>query len=132
MSGESVVLDKLAFGYGETRVAFDVEVEAGAIVAVMGPSGAGKTTLLNLIAGFEKPDAGHVLIGGRDVTPLGPAERPVSMVFQENNLFAHLSVAKNVGLGRSPSLRLSAADNAAIADAIAQTGLAGKENRLPS
>src|SRR5690606_10209232 len=95
-------------------------------------SGAGKTTLLNLVAGFEKPESGRILIGGRDVTLLGPAQRPVSMVFQENNLFAHLSVEKNVGLGRSPSLRLKEADRAAIHDALARTGLSGKQKRLPS
>ncbi|TIU30013.1 MAG: ATP-binding cassette domain-containing protein, partial [Mesorhizobium sp.] len=57
--------------------------------------------------------------------------RPVSMVFQENNLFAHLSVEQNVGLGRSPSLGLTEADRAAVAEALARTGLAGKEKRLP-
>ncbi|TIW76071.1 MAG: ATP-binding cassette domain-containing protein, partial [Mesorhizobium sp.] len=60
-----------------------------------------------------------------------PAVRPVSMVFQENNLFAHLSVEQNVGLGRSPSLRLTDTDHADIAGALARTGLAGKEKRLP-
>ncbi|TIV68010.1 MAG: ATP-binding cassette domain-containing protein, partial [Mesorhizobium sp.] len=77
---------------------------AGRITAVMGPSGSGKSTLLNLVAGFESPDAGKVLIGGIDVGTAAPSARPVSMVFQENNLFAHLSVEGNVGLGRSPSL----------------------------
>jgi thiamine transport system ATP-binding protein len=71
------------------------------------------------------------VIGGIDVTGLSPAARPVSMVFQENNLFAHLDVEKNVGLGRSPSLRLTGADHAAIADALSRTGLAGKGARLP-
>jgi thiamine transport system ATP-binding protein len=71
------------------------------------------------------------MIGGDDVTRLPPARRPVSMVFQENNLFAHLDVARNVGLGRSPALKLSANDHADIAAALARTGLAGKEGRLP-
>jgi thiamine transport system ATP-binding protein len=97
----------------------------------MGPSGSGKSTLLNLVAGFETPQAGRILIGGMDVTSLEPATRPVSMVFQENNLFAHLSVEQNVGLGRSPALRLTAEDREAIAGALARTGLAGKEKRLP-
>lgn len=132
MTGAAVRLDKVDFGYAETRVHFDVAVDAGSITAVMGPSGAGKTTLLNLLAGFEKPESGRILIGDRDVTDLGPAERPVSMVFQENNLFAHLTVEKNVGLGRSPSLKLDAADHAAIREALARTGLSGKESRLPS
>ncbi|ESY79650.1 thiamine ABC transporter ATP-binding protein [Mesorhizobium sp. LNHC220B00] len=129
--GVSVRLDKVSFSYGEALFAFDVEFTAGQITAIMGPSGSGKSTLLNLVAGFEPPRSGRVLIGGADVSTAPPATRPVSMVFQENNLFAHLSVEQNVGLGRSPSLRLAEADRAAITDALARTGLAGKEKRLP-
>jgi len=131
MRGESVTLEQAAFSYGETRMLFDLALPAGAIAAVLGPSGSGKSTLLNLIAGFEMPSSGRVLIGERDVTALGPAERPVSMVFQENNLFGHLTVAQNVGLGLSPSLKLAPADRETIAAALARTGLAGKQKRLP-
>ncbi|MBX3597892.1 MAG: thiamine ABC transporter ATP-binding protein [Rhizobiaceae bacterium] len=132
MTGAAVKLENVSFGYDETRVLFNVEIQAGTIAAVMGPSGAGKTTLLNLIAGFERPESGSVWIGNSDVTGIGPADRPVSMVFQENNLFAHLTVEQNVGLGRSPSLRLTDADRIAIRGALARTGLEGKEARLPS
>ena len=117
MSGVEVRLDRVEFSYGETAMQFDLAVEASDIVAVMGPSGSGKTTLLNLVAGFERPMAGRVLIGGADMTRLAPAARPVSMVFQENNLFAHLDVEQNVGLGRSPALKLTAADRADVAAA---------------
>ena len=110
---------------------FDAEFAPASVTAIMGPSGSGKSTLLNLVAGFEMPKAGRVLIGDMDVTGLPPARRPVSMIFQENNLFAHLDVEKNVGLGRSPSLRLTADDRDAVANALARTGLAGKEQRLP-
>ena len=72
-----------------------------------------------------------MLIGGADVTATPPSARPVSMIFQENNLFAHLDVEPNVGLGRSPALRLTAADRERIAAALERTGLAGKEKRLP-
>jgi thiamine transport system ATP-binding protein len=126
-----VALDDVSFSYGEAGMLFDLAVPSGSVTAVMGPSGSGKSTLLNLVAGFETPQSGRVLIGGRDVTALPPSARPVSMVFQENNLFAHLSVAANVGLGISPSLRLSADDRATIAEALRRTGLAGKEKRLP-
>jgi thiamine transport system ATP-binding protein len=88
--------------------------------------------LLNLVAGFEAPVNGRIRIGGEDVTRLPPAARPVSMVFQENNLFSHLDVMANVGLGRSPALKLSGEDRAAVAEALARTGLSGKEKRLPS
>jgi thiamine transport system ATP-binding protein len=131
VTGAEIRLDRVAFSYGEASMAFDLAVEPASITAIMGPSGSGKSTLLNLVAGFETPRSGRVLIGAADVTHTPPAGRPVSMVFQENNLFAHLDIAANVGLGRSPSLRLTANDRAAVAAALAETGLAGKERRLP-
>ena len=130
-AGSPLVFDKVVFSYSETRFDFDVAFSPGVVTALMGPSGSGKSTLLNLIAGFEVPDSGRILIGDADVTSLAPALRPVSMVFQENNLFGHLSVAQNVGLGRSPSLRLDTADREAVSGALARVGLAGKEARLP-
>ncbi|TPN18307.1 thiamine ABC transporter ATP-binding protein [Mesorhizobium sp. B2-3-3] len=129
--GASVRLDKVLFSYGEAPLVFDVDFAATKITAIMGPSGSGKSTLLNLVAGFETPRSGRVLIGGADVSVQPPSARPVSMVFQENNLFAHLPVEQNVGLGRSPSLRLTEADRTDIAEALLRTGLAGKEKRLP-
>ncbi|GAB1583285.1 thiamine ABC transporter ATP-binding protein [Phyllobacterium phragmitis] len=129
--GAEVALEQIRFSYGDMRMDFDLAVPASQIAAIIGPSGSGKSTLLNLIAGFETPQSGRVLIGGQDVTRAAPAERPVSMVFQENNLFAHLDVEANVGLGRSPKLKLTVADRAAVASAIARVGLAGKEKRKP-
>ncbi len=130
-TGAAVRLEKVSFSYGEAAMLFDAEIKPSSITAIMGPSGSGKSTLLNLVAGFETPRSGRVLIGGTDVTALPPAERPLSMVFQENNLFAHLDVEENVGLGRSPALRLTPADRLAVAEALSRTGLAGKERRLP-
>lgn len=129
--GAAVRLDKVTFGYGDVAFSFDATFEPGVITAIMGPSGSGKSTLLNLVAGFETPVAGRVLVGDIDVTASRPAMRPVSMVFQENNLFAHLNVEQNVSLGRSPSLRLTQEDRAAVTEALGRTGLAGKERRLP-
>jgi thiamine transport system ATP-binding protein len=129
--GAEVRLDGVSFSYGGAAFVFDVDFAAGAITAILGPSGSGKSTLLSLIAGFETPRAGRVLIGGRDVTGEPPSARPVSMIFQENNLFAHLDAAANVGLGISPALRLTPADRAHVAGALERTGLAGKEKRLP-
>jgi thiamine transport system ATP-binding protein len=131
-SGLEIVLDRVTFRYAEMTMGFDLSFAAGSVTAIMGPSGAGKSTLLNLVAGFETPATGHVFIGGGDMTGLPPARRPVSMVFQENNLFSHLDVMANVGLGRSPALKLSGEDRAAVAEALARTGLSGKEKRLPS
>ena len=130
-TGVAVRLADISFRYADMMMQFDVAFAAASITAVIGPSGSGKSTLLNLIAGFEAPQGGRVLIDDIDVTALPPSAKPVSMIFQENNLFAHLDVAANVGLGISPALRLTAADNARIATALSRTGLAGKEGRLP-
>jgi thiamine transport system ATP-binding protein len=130
--GLEIALDKIAFRYAEMEMGFDLSFPAASVTVIMGPSGSGKSTLLNLVAGFETPAGGRILIGGEDVTGLPPFARPVSMVFQENNLFSHLDVAANVGLGRSPSLKLSDEDRTAVADALVRTGLSGKERRLPS
>lgn len=133
MRGAVVRFDQVGFSYGGGQeMSFDLAVEASQIVGVMGPSGSGKSTLLHLLAGFERPSSGRILIDGEDVTALPPARRPVSMVFQENNLFSHLDVMTNVGLGRSASLKLTPGDRDDIASALARTGLSGKEKRLPA
>jgi ABC-type Fe3+/spermidine/putrescine transport system ATPase subunit len=82
-----------------------LDVPQGSVLALLGPSGSGKTTTLRLIAGFETPDKGRVLVDGEDVTALGPADRHFGMVFQHYALFPHLNVGENVafGLGRSLS-----------------------------
>ncbi len=129
--GASIEIDKVAFSHGDLPMLFDLSIEASSIVAIVGPSGSGKSTLLDLIAGFETPVSGHIRVDGIDVTDIAPSERPVSMVFQENNLFDHLDVFSNIGLGRKPSLRLTLADRDSISDAIGRTGLTGKEKRLP-
>jgi ABC-type Fe3+/spermidine/putrescine transport system ATPase subunit len=75
-------------------------IHRGECVALLGPSGCGKTTTLRLIAGFEHPDAGRILIGGREVGRTPPFERPIGLVFQDYALFPHMTVAQNVGIGR--------------------------------
>ena len=129
--GLAVRLQSVIFLYEDMRMSFDVTIAPGSLTAVMGASGSGKSTLLNLVAGFETPQSGRVLLGGTDLTAASPAERPVSMIFQENNLFAHLTVEQNVGLGRSPALNLSPDDREDIGAGLQRVGLAGKEKRLP-
>ncbi|MAY62882.1 MAG: thiamine ABC transporter ATP-binding protein [Rhizobiales bacterium] len=116
---------------GTKEMRFDFSRERGTITAVLGPSGSGKSTLLNLIAGFLAPDSGRVMIDGEDMGRLPPGERGVSMVFQDNNLFAHLDIATNIGLGLDPALKLDAAQKDRIADSLERVGLAGYEKRLP-
>jgi spermidine/putrescine transport system ATP-binding protein len=89
---------------GKTAVdSFDLQVAQGEFVSLLGPSGCGKTTLLRILAGFEYPDEGRVLVDGRDITNLAPNRRPVNLVFQRVTLFPHLDVYENVSFG----LRLS-------------------------
>lgn len=113
------------------QVRYDTAIAAGAFIGLIGPSGGGKTTLLNLVAGFDRPSAGSVRLFGQDVTGVAPADRPVTTLFQEGNLFAHLSVADNVGLGRHPGLRLGPADRQAVTAALGRVGLGDKASRLP-
>ena len=131
-SDTAITLSNVRLLLGSARFSFDGTLPGGQITAVVGPSGSGKSTLLNLVAGFEKPDTGRILIGAEDVTAWHPSQRPVSLVFQDNNLFAHLDLASNVGLGISPSLRLSASEKLAVDEALQRVGLAGFGKRLPA
>lgn len=132
-SGQAkVTLEQVSLQLGQQHFCFDTSFEEAKVTAVVGPSGSGKSTLLNLVAGFEKPTGGRVLIGSDDMGERDPAERPISLIFQDNNLFAHLDIVTNIGLGISPSLRLTQEDKARIASALERVGLAGFEKRLPS
>lgn len=103
-----------------------LEIEQGEFLALLGPSGSGKTTILRLLAGFEDPDAGHVVVGGEEVTTVPPARRRFGMVFQHYALFPHLDVGANVAFG----LRSATSDIAArVATALELVDLAGFERR---
>ena len=104
------------------------------MVAVIGPSGAGKSTLLAAIAGFFAPASGRILCGtGSDLAALAPGARPLSILFQDQNLFPHLTVAQNLGLGLRPDLRLSPAEQAPRSTRRwPASGLAGLGARRPA
>lgn len=125
-------LEHVTLAQGDFRLRADWAVEAGARVAVMGPSGAGKSTLLMAIAGFLAPAAGRISWQGQDLAGVPAGERPVTVLFQDQNLFPHLSVAQNLGLGLSPRLRLSPEQDAQIETALARVGLAGLGGRRPA
>ncbi|MDQ1901416.1 thiamine ABC transporter ATP-binding protein [Paracoccus sp. WLY502] len=117
---------------GSFTLSADLSVPTGARVAVIGPSGSGKSTLLSLVGGFLAPDRGRIRVDGEDITALPPGQRPVSMLFQDQNLFPHLTVAQNVGLGLRPDLRLSDPQRARVTQVLEEVGLEGLEARRPA
>ena len=117
--------------YHHLPMRFTLSVSRGEQVAILGPSGAGKSTLLNLIAGFLAPASGTMMIEGEDHTATPPSRRPVSMLFQENNLFSHLSVWQNIGLGLDPGLKLNALQREKMRHIARQMGLDSLLERLP-
>jgi putative spermidine/putrescine transport system ATP-binding protein len=97
----AVRLEGLHKNYGDVAAVdgVDLEIQPGEFFTLLGPSGSGKTTTLRLIAGFERPDAGRVELGGRDVSDVPPYARDVNTVFQDYALFPHMTVEENVGYG---------------------------------
>ena len=124
--------DGMRIEQGDFTLSADMVIPTGARVAVLGPSGGGKSTLLGAIAGFVPLAAGAIRHDGRDIGLLSPGARPLSILFQDHNLFPHLSVFDNVALGLRPSLRLDAAERARVAAALDRVGLAGMDARLPA
>jgi len=117
---------------GDFTLRADLRIEPGRRVAVIGASGSGKSTLLSLVGGFLTPDQGRILWDGQDITDLPPGERPASFLFQDQNLFPHLTVAQNVGLGLRPDLRLNGAQQARVSQVLDQVGLDGMAQRRPA
>lgn len=124
-------LDGVTIRQGNFRLAADWEVGPG-ITAIIGPSGGGKSTLLASIGGFVTPETGRVRWNEADLTSVAPGARPVSVLFQDNNLFPHLTVEQNAGLALHPNLRLSPRDKARVQEALSQVGLSGMEQRKPA
>lgn len=125
-------LEKLQIRLDGFRLNADLTVPKGQVVAVIGPSGSGKSTLLSCIAGFLPPSSGRILWKGTDLIPLPPADRPLAMIFQDNNLFPHMTAFQNAALGLRPSLRLSAAEEKKVTATLARVGLDGLQGRRPA
>lgn len=123
-------LEALRLRQGDFTLEADWDLPEGGLTAVVGPSGGGKSTLMQAVAGFIVPESGRVLLDGRDLTGVAPGARGVSMLFQDNNLFPHLSVARNVGLGLSAG-RLSAVQRDRVDRVLARVGLEGLGARRP-
>ena len=122
----------LTLDYPDFHACYTLTVPEGRLCGLIGPSGGGKTTLLHAIAGFETPSAGTLAFAGRDLLPLMPAARPLSILFQDHNLFPHLTAGENVGLGIDPRLHLDAKQREAVEEALTRVGLAGLSGRRPA
>ena len=117
-SGALVRFEGVAKRYGTVTAveSLSLDICENEFFALLGPSGCGKTTLLRLLAGFETPSEGRILLGGDDLVPVPPHRRPVNMMFQNYALFPHLNVADNVAFG----LRQEKADKNEIAGRVAE------------
>lgn len=107
-------------------------INEGEFITLLGPSGCGKTTLLRLLAGFDTPTHGQILLGGEDVTNTAPYDRDVNMVFQDYALFPHLSVAKNIAFGLERKGMPKPQIATAVRDALAMVELSDKINGMPN
>src|SRR5579875_585705 len=116
---------------GEGLETTDLEVRGGEVLVVMGPSGSGKSTLLRVIGGFERPDAGRIWLGGRDLTPLAPERRPTAMVFQSHALWPHLTVADHIAFGLRARRLPRSVVAAKVAEMLELLRLRGLERRRP-
>ena len=108
------------------------EIRKGTLTTILGPSGCGKTTTLRMIAGLESPTSGRIIMGGKDVTTLGPAQRNVSMMFQSYALFPHMNVVENVMYGLKMSGVAKMEARARAVEALKNVGLIDYDARLPS
>jgi spermidine/putrescine transport system ATP-binding protein len=121
-----------SFGSMPAVDAIDLSLAEGEFFSILGPSGCGKTTTLRMVAGFEEPDAGKVLLDGRDITDLPPDKRPVNTVFQSYALFSHLDVARNVEFGLREDRVPKTERRERVREALALVRLEGFEARRPN
>ena len=129
----SIELTQVAKSWGNTTAlhSVDLKIAPGSFCVLLGPSGCGKSTTLRIIAGLENATSGKVLIGGKDVTHLPPAQRGIAMVFQNYALFPHLSVAENIGFGLSVRKVPKAEADKRLKDAADLLGLSHLLDRRP-
>jgi len=125
-------LVKATAALGEITFEFSLSVGSDETVVILGQSGAGKSTLLNLVNGFVNVENGEVNWNGESLIPLSVHKRPVTTLFQKNNLFDHLSARDNIGLGLDSGLKLDSNMWKTVDDALTRMGLPEKGNRLPS
>ncbi|WP_170423827.1 thiamine ABC transporter ATP-binding protein [Ruegeria arenilitoris] len=125
-------LDRCVIENGSFTLSADIEIETCASVAIIGPSGAGKSTLLETIAGFRDLKQGQILWDGARISNLLPGQRPLAMLFQDGNLFPHLTAARNVALGLRPNGRLTTDEETQVLSALERVALPGLGDRRPA
>ncbi|WP_229329309.1 ABC transporter ATP-binding protein, partial [Streptomyces sp. UNOC14_S4] len=133
MTRGGIRFDGVTVAYGDTVVldSLDLTVGTGEVMALLGPSGSGKTTALRAVAGFVRPTAGRVLIGGQDVTDLPPHKRGIGMVVQQYALFPHLRVDANVAFGLKARKAPRGEIAGRVAEALEMTGMTAYAKRYP-
>ncbi|MGZ5875516.1 MAG: ABC transporter ATP-binding protein [Bradyrhizobium sp.] len=126
-------IDAVVKKFGAFRAVdgLSLDIRAGEFFALLGPSGCGKTTLLRMLAGFETPDEGRILLDGKDIAQVPPHERPVNMMFQNYALFPHLNVRDNIAFGLKRARMPRAEIKTRVAEMIALVKLEGLEKRKP-
>ncbi len=122
----------LRAGYNDFELWANFSVQERSLVAILGPSGSGKTTLINTIAGFAPVNTGDIEWKGGNITGLSPGERPISVLFQDHNLFPHLNVEKNISIGLKANLKLKPNEQEKVFETIRKVGLEKYITKKPS
>lgn len=126
-----IKFSQINYHYKAQNFHFDLQIEEGSVIAILGPSGAGKSTLLNLLAGFIEPTSGDISINGLSILNLVPHQRPLAILFQDNNLFTHLTVYENIALGLHPGLKLNTQQKQHLQNVAQQVEVETLLTRLP-
>ena len=128
-----LAIDNLVKAFGSTTVVKDVNLafERGEFISLLGPSGCGKTTILRMVAGFERPTTGRIIVEGRDITDLNPNQRQIGMVFQAYALFPNMNVAQNIAFGLTVQRKPRAEIDARVEEMLKLIGMGGFGKRYP-
>jgi len=126
-------IENIVKKFGENTVIHGVDLafDKGEFISLLGPSGCGKTTILRMIAGFERPTTGRIVVDGKDITDLNPNQRQIGMVFQAYALFPNMNVADNVAFGLKVAGVGKEERQARVAEMLKLIGLSGFDKRFP-